>query len=99
LQAQCNQSDRVQVSVRVCVQNLQAQCNQSDRAQVSMGVCVQNLQAQCNPFSHKCAVISEYAPAWQARAQASPNPLCLKVLQRAAVPANPSDQVGKNGDY
>ena len=43
-------------------------------------------------------IISEYARTWQALARASPNPLFLKVLRRAAVPANRSREFGRDGN-
>jgi hypothetical protein len=44
-------------------------------------------------------IISECATTWQARAQASHKPLYLKVLQRAAVPANRPHQLGRDGNH
>jgi integrase len=43
-------------------------------------------------------LISESTHAWQARARPSRNSSCLKVLRRAAVPAKPSREVGRNGN-
>src|SRR5260370_41361967 len=54
----------------------------------------------CPELAEVCCgvrIISEYATRWQALAQTSPNPLCLKILRRAAVPANSWREVGKDG--
>ncbi len=42
-------------------------------------------------------IISDCATTWQALARASHNLLCFKVLRRAAVPANPPREVGRDG--